>query len=122
MISFENGDEIPYESQSEVELQEAIKLLCDSQEQIHHAEVCADEFISKAFVGRANSQEYVSLININKQNVTFKMIHNKEDILQQCSRNVKILFNMLDSVSKGDSFVSQKKCRETRCKRCRVIF
>jgi len=90
-----NHDEFPYESQSEVELEEAIKLISDSQRQIHHAELCADEYISQGFAGRANTKEY-------------------DDILQQCSRNVNILFNLLDSVAKGDSFVSQKKCRETR--------
>merc|ERR1719357_1008235 len=91
----ENQDEFPYESQSEVEVEEAIRLLSDSQQQLRNAELCADEFFSHGFAKMANTKEY-------------------DDILQQCSRNVNILFSLLDSVAKGDSFVSRKKCRETR--------
>jgi len=88
-------EEFPYESQSEVELEEAFMLLSDSQRQIHNVEACVHEFFSQGFVQRENSKEY-------------------DDILEKCSVNVNILFNLLESVAKGDSFVSQKKCRETR--------
>lgn len=91
----EMRDEFPYESQSEVEFEEAFKLLSDSQRQIHNVELCAHEYFSQGFVKKENSKEY-------------------DDILEKCSVNVNILFNLLESVAKGDSFVSQKKCRETR--------
>ena len=62
-ISFKNPDEFPYESQSEVELEEAIRLLSDSQQQIQNAELCADEFFSHGFAKKANTEEYVSCIH-----------------------------------------------------------
>jgi len=88
-------EEFPYESQSDVELEEAFMLLTDSQKQIHSAEACVHEYFSQGFVKRENTKEY-------------------DDILEKCSVNVNILFNLLESVAKGDSFVSQKKCRDTR--------
>ena len=40
----------------------------------------------------------------------------QEDILAECSHNVNLLFNLLDNVNKGESFVKQKKSRDIRCK------
>ena len=40
----------------------------------------------------------------------------QEDILAECSHNVSLLFNLLDNVNKGESFVKQKKSRDIRCK------
>ena len=40
----------------------------------------------------------------------------QEDILAGCSHNVNLLFNLLDNVNKGESFVKQKKSRDIRCK------
>jgi len=37
-----------------------------------------------------------------------------EDILAECSHNVNLLFNLLDNVNKGESFVKQKKSRDIR--------
>ena len=54
-------DEFPYESQSEVEFEEAFKLLSDSQRQIHNVELCAHEYFSQGFVKKENSKEYVSI-------------------------------------------------------------
>ena len=54
-------DEFSYESQSEVEFEEAFKLLSDSQRQIHNVELCAHEYFSQGFVKKENSKEYVSI-------------------------------------------------------------
>ena len=44
------------------------------------------------------------------------MWNTQEDILAECSHNVNLLFNLLDNVNKGESFVKQKKSRDIRCK------
>jgi len=85
----------PYESQSDRDCEEACKLISDSQKQIHLDESRADVIFSKGFVQNENHCEY-------------------ETILESCSNNINTLFEQLETLSKKDSFISQKKSREVR--------
>jgi len=91
----EVGKGYPYESQSDRECEVACKLISDSQKQIHLDESRADVIFSKGFVQNDNHHDY-------------------ETILESCSNNINTLFEQLETLSKKDSFISQKKCREVR--------
>ena len=41
----------------------------------------------------------------------------QDDILGKGSHNVNLLFHLLETIKKSDSFANQKKCRDIRCKK-----
>merc|ERR1719204_609620 len=84
----------PYESQSDAELEETCNAITSSQASMARVEEAATAFFAKPPKER-NTLEY-------------------EDILAECSHNVNLLFNLLDNVNKGESFVKQKKSRDIR--------
>jgi len=83
------------ETNSDVELEEACVLVSDSQKDIHDVELNAMDNFSQGFIQERNNDQY-------------------EDLLQKCSTNINILFNLLEKLGEGNSFVSQKKSREIR--------
>jgi len=83
------------ETNSDVELEETCLLVSDSQKEIYDVELHANDYFSQGFIQEHNSDQY-------------------EDILQKCSNNINILFNLLEKLGEGNSFVSQKKSREIR--------
>ena len=95
------------------------------QASMARVEEAATEFFAKPPKER-DTLEYVSSgkshvsfftrVNALPTKDTEVMWNTQEEILAECSHNVNLLFNLLDNVNKGESFVKQKKSRDIRCK------
>ena len=62
-------DSLPYESQSEAELDDQYLVVSRSQRQIHAAEDRVNDFLSQGFVDTQDLKEYVSTENVRYLNI-----------------------------------------------------